>query len=291
MNEHSLHYKLLYRWVGRRNEMGDPEVDRERPEQLKTFRFRPLSHSQRNWYFDRIQEVLDPAKGMLATRPIETLGGRNSGLSVELPCLSLTQISLTNAEAHCRRYGRLGFGFTKRAILNLGGRPLAYIPGGVTDPTVKRLLKLRAWLAKQQAPPGLLRDFDYLRHYYKRIQFPCPQRDLANPPSAKEQAVKAAPKPVDPLKQMSYTKHRPLPYAEEQEWRIVLPNPEKYAAHAKIEHARWFPVVAGNELQVLVVPDNVIFQRVLADRTLMSVMAAKHSKPVQIISFESIQRL
>lgn len=228
---------------------------------------------------------------MLATLPTETLGGLNSGFKAEMPCLCLTQLSLTSAEAHCRRYGRLGFGFTKRAILQLGGRPIAYIPGGKTDPTVRRLLKLRDWLAKKQAPSGLLQDFDYLRHFYKRIQFPCPQRDLSKPPSGQAEVTKVPLKPADPLKQMAYPVPKPLAYAEEQEWRVVLAAPEKFAAHGAIQNARWFPVKAGNELQVLVVPDNVIYQWVLSDGPLMRAIAPKHRKPVQVISWESIQRI
>lgn len=291
MSEQSLHYKLLYRWVGRGNEMAKSGADQPKTERLKPFSLRPLSSSQRDWYFDRICEALDPKKGLLATLPTETLGGLESGFKAEMPSLSLTQLSLTNAEAHCRRYGRLGFGFTKRAILHLGGRPIAYIPGGKTDPTVRRLLKLREWLSRSQAAPRLLLDFDYLRHFYKRIQFPCPQRDPSKLTGRKEKVAKAPAQPADPLKQMAYPTPSPLAYAEEQEWRIVLPTLERFTPHDKIKHARWFPVEAGNELQVLVVPDNVIYQRVLSDKQLRKAIAPPHRKPVQVISWESLKRI
>lgn len=60
MPEHPLHYKLLYRWVGRDNEVEKSDEDRRKPEQLKPFRLRPLSNGQRDWYFERIQEVFHP---------------------------------------------------------------------------------------------------------------------------------------------------------------------------------------------------------------------------------------
>lgn len=289
MSGKTLHYKLLYRWLDRDIEITDPKERKKKSEKQRPFTLKPLTRDQRDLYFDRIKDALNPERGLLATLPTESLGGHGeSGLEVAMPCICFTQISLTSAETHCHRYGRLGFGFTKRAVLQLGGRPVAYIRGGKTDPNVKRLIKLRKWLEKEEAPPGLLLDFDYLRHFYKRIQFPYPQRD----PASKRKPIKAPSKSADHLKGMAYTKPKPLDYAEEQEWRIVLQYPERFGGFAKVTGSRWIPVEPGNQLQVLVVPDNVIYQWVLSDKRLMEkVIAPEHRKPVQVISWESICRI
>lgn len=292
MPEPSLHYKLLYRWVGRRNEIGDADADKTKTEKLAPFRFKPLTGGQRDWYFERIRDALHPQKGLLATLPTETLGGKgDSQMSIELPCICLTQISLTNAETHCRRYGRLGFGFTKRAILKLGGRPVAYLRGGKTDLNVQRLLRLRAWLQKDPAARRPLQDFEYLRHFYKRIEYAVPEPAAKKTSEPQPKRSSRAALPVDPLQQMAYAKPKALDYAEEQEWRLVIPEPERHPAHPDIAGARWVPVKPGEQLQVLVVPDNVLYQRVLADRGLMHVIAPENRKPIQVISWESIRRI
>lgn len=292
MPEPTLHYKLLYRWVGRSVETAGLPAGDKKSEKLNPFTLKPLTVAQRNWYFERIRDALHPQKGLLATLPTETLGGKgDSQMSIELPCICLTQISLTNAETHCRRYGRLGFGFTKRAILKLRGRPVAYLRGGKTDLNVQRLLRLRAWLQKDPAARRPLQDFEYLRHFYKRIEYAVPEPAAKKTSEPQPKRARRSAPPVDPLLQKAYAKPKALDYAEEQEWRLVIPKPERHPAHPDIAGARWVPVKPGEQLQVLVVPDNVLYQRVLADRDLMHFIAPENRKPIQVISWESIRRI
>ena len=42
--------------------------------------------------------------------------------------LCFTEIRLSQAERHAKRYGRLGIGFTRDFIMNKGGRPAIYVP-------------------------------------------------------------------------------------------------------------------------------------------------------------------
>ena len=89
----------------------------------------------------------------------------------------------------------------------------------------------------------------------------------------------------------AYAQPKALDYAEEQEWRLVMARPESHGAHPFVAGARWLPVKPGEQLQVLVVPDNVLYQRVLADRELMQLIAPEKRKPIQVISWESIRRI
>jgi hypothetical protein len=42
--------------------------------------------------------------------------------------LCLTEVRLSQAEEHSRRYGRLGIGFSRDLIADKGGRPVIYLP-------------------------------------------------------------------------------------------------------------------------------------------------------------------
>ncbi len=291
MTGKSLHGKLLYRWVGRDTENPNrPKASLKLPD-LKLGR---LTARQRADYFQRICEALDPEKGLLATvlnDYLVTGCTPSATIKLTLPCLCFTELSLSTAELHCRKYGRLGFGFTKKAVLDLSGRPVAYIGGGSQDPNVKKLLQIRRVLEQANNPEKGLRAFEYLCHFYKRMRFPVAQ---ASPDREKKLPLHFPPKPktiLSPEDKMHFPGLRPFPFLEEQEWRVALSTPGNFHAHQTIKMGRWVPVVPGDQLQVLVVPDNVLYQQVLADEKLRNVIAPRGAVCVQVISWEIIGRL
>jgi hypothetical protein len=284
------HDKLLFRWGSRDIEEGGGQ---RKNGELPPLRLGSLTEIQRKQYFERIEQVLNPEKGLYAKVPDEFLGGQKEPWKPTLPCLSFTEISLASALDHCHLYGRLGFGFTKQAILNRSGRPVAYLPGGVQDPTVKRLLDIREVLDLGGDSKAVRAKayFDYLRHFYKRMRFPAVQRDPDSVPP--KVAPKPARKPRSLYDMMKFPALRPFPYLEEQEWRIVISRPEKFskASGRGEDPAVWFPVEPGHELMVMVVPDNLILHQVFTTKPLRDKVSKIGRPPIQIISWESIKCL
>lgn len=283
------HEKLLFRWVGRDIEgRGKSKENGELPQMpLGT-----LTGCQREEYLERIEQALNPNQGLYAKVPDEFLGGPKAPWKPTLFCLSFTELSLAATLDHCRLYGRLGFGFTKQAILKRSGRPVAYIPGGVSDPSVKRLLAIERAFVRCNGPGiGQAKGyFEYLRHFYKRMRFPVVQQD-PDTMAPKPAVAKAPRKAPNRYELMKFPASRPFPYLEEQEWRIVISRPEKYKKAPGEEPAVWFPMHAGRELMVMVVPDNLILHQVLARKSLRERALKAGRPPIQVISWEAIRRI
>jgi len=80
------------------------------------------SNTQR--YVERLAD--DCENGLFAKRTTEAVIRRWK--IKHLVRLCFTEIRLSQAETHARRYGKLGIGFARDFIMKKGGRPVIYIP-------------------------------------------------------------------------------------------------------------------------------------------------------------------
>ena len=286
------HEKLLFRWVGRDIEGGE---NASPSGYLRPLKLGTLNQDQRDLYLERVKEALDPKKGLYAQVPDEVLGPAKTHWRPNLPCLCFTELSLSSTLDHCRIYGRLGFGFSKKAILEMSGRPVAYIPGNGRDPTFKQLYALRKAIGSLDQPK-LQAALDYLMHFYKRLQFPAPQYDPDQVKSEVGNVRKVIPKPTlkaTRIPSSRWPKVRPFPYLEEQEWRIAISRERSFetANPPGKKHSLWYPIKPGDQLLVLVVPDNQLLQAIVGTESLRQRIFQPAGRPVQIISYEAVGRL
>jgi hypothetical protein len=101
-----IHSKFLVHWTGKDIEKDCPEAEK----------------SQR--YVERLKDDLE--KGLFTKRTSEAC---IRGYTIKyLVRLCFTEIRLSQAQIHAERYGKLGIGFTREFIMDIGGRPVIYIP-------------------------------------------------------------------------------------------------------------------------------------------------------------------
>ena len=75
-------------------------------------------------YVERLKD--DLGKGLFMKRTTEASIRKKKIKNLLRICF--TEIRLSQAETHAKRYGKLGIGFTRDFIMNKGGRPVIYIP-------------------------------------------------------------------------------------------------------------------------------------------------------------------
>ena len=100
-----IHSKILVHWTGK-----DIEIN-------------PKTKKSQS-YFERLKDNLQ--KGLYTKRTTEA--SIRKWKIKNLVRICFTEIRLSQAQKHAKRYGKLGLGFTRDFIMNKGGRPVIYIP-------------------------------------------------------------------------------------------------------------------------------------------------------------------
>lgn len=82
--------------------------------------------SERNHaYIKRFIDTLNT--GLWMTKPIEMLVSKNNVFSYQLPTTCFTENLITRSSNHRINYGHLGFGFTRKWVLENSGNPVLYV--------------------------------------------------------------------------------------------------------------------------------------------------------------------
>ena len=101
----SIHSKFLVHWTGKDIEKG-------------------CKGKKSKLYVERLKSDLE--RGLFAKRTEEDAIRKTKIKNLLRLCF--TEIRLSQAQTHAKRYGKLGIGFTRDFIMNKGGRPVIYIP-------------------------------------------------------------------------------------------------------------------------------------------------------------------
>jgi hypothetical protein len=284
---------LLFRWVGR-------HIDHELGRSSKLPRLRSET---RHAYLELLREALDERKGLFAGVPQDDFLGLGKNLRVDRPCLCFTELRLGQGIPFWRNFGRMAFGFSKSTIANCGGGPVAYVSGGAKDKTVRRLEQLHRYFSEGRVKgPEFKRAGDAFRalsHLFKRMRKPvrsagiarpeelAPTRDLARGGAQSREGDEQRAERL-----ARYPRWKPLPYLEENEWRIVYDQSGyrwsvREGAAGKPSSA-WFKIEPGRELVTVVVPDNRTLQMVMESPDITSRLVGKDRPPVQLLSLEAV---
>src|ERR1051326_1793209 len=110
------HSKFLVHWTGHRDleSLPDPRKSEEYARRLK------------DWYQNGLftKRTSDPEIAIRLSGP----GPVNKSKNERFVRLCFTEIRLSQADDHSKRYGRLGIGFNRDLIANKGGSPVIYLP-------------------------------------------------------------------------------------------------------------------------------------------------------------------
>ncbi len=258
-----------------------------------------LTKVVRDRYIGMLAEALDSKMGLFAQAPKNDILG-NGFFETTRPCLCFTELSIQNVAEHCRKYGRLGFGFTKQFIAKHGGGPVHYTLGTESDPTIKSLKRLASLLNGCPLKPAECADLDYIMHFFKRLKdtkAPAKSKDAKGESEGqKKRSTKSSENAKNnrETKLARYPTLKDLEYLEENEWRLVYTKANKkwHSFDEKEERAEArFSIEPGKELQAVVLPDNLTVQQVLQKSSLTEKLFQPGRPPVQLISLESLLRL
>lgn len=114
-----IHSKFLLHWTGKKD--------------IENF----CNNIKAQKYVDRLKDYYE--NGLFLRRTTEPTIRK---LKIEnLLRICFTEIRLSQAEKHAKRYGKLGIGFARYFIMNKGGRPVIYIPHKADDRLLEDSIK------------------------------------------------------------------------------------------------------------------------------------------------------
>jgi hypothetical protein len=207
-----IHSTILVHWTGKK------DIERK-PENIRS-----------ELYLERLIDYY--LNGLFAKRVTEATIRKYAIKNLIRICF--TEIRLSQAQTHAKRYGKLGIGFARDFILNKGGRPVIYIPHTANEDS--RLLE------------------DSIKNVHEKSK-------------DNKEVHKSAKRIMTHVKRMSNGKSED--YYEEMEWRIVYDENPNNKHFKKGNNEGVFRVkFNASDIKVIIFPDENIKQIALKNRTL-----------------------
>lgn len=199
---------------------------------------------------------------------------RGREFALDLPITCFTEWSLGESLPHTAEYGRIGFGFPKRWVIERGGQSMMYFRHNEKGRFLQAIFKMLAAHATCDAngfwtpKPGVggFEELRYLIHFAKMIRLkpPEPKRRPAMSGRAPASGPKRKASMAATEAQMFKRKFgMPLQFVEEREWRIVHHPSGKHLVKGPGVPDYYLPYLPGEELFTLVLPDCKVVSRVL----------------------------
>ena len=223
----------------------------------------------------RVRGSLERGLWVKSPRYPEQFDLKGQHFSLTAPIACFTEWSLGESLPHTAEYGRTGFGFPKRWVIERGGQSVTYFRHNEKGSFLQGAFKLLSALGEDQGngvwkgKPGLsaFEELRYLLHFAKmiRLKKAPPERKRVAPPVTplvvrpKKKATKAAVEAQTFKRKFGL----PLEFVEEREWRVVYHSSVKGFAKGPGMPDYYLPYVPGEELFTLVLPDNKVVSMVL----------------------------
>lgn len=280
---------MLFRWVGYDVEMGVDKAALPAPKRPLIAVKTELSDEQRECYLDRLRDVFDPHKGLRVSQyHCQDKVGTQHAAAEPRHCLFFTEQAAGDAEDHWRRYGRMGFGFSKRAIYNHGGSPVIYT-GGKDSILEKSIDILRRHLVESEADAAVADAFEVIARFVKVTRMP--PGDVSSDktkPKDKEGSKGASRRKADP---MDYPTEQRIRFLAEREWRLLENTSQKRRWRRCPDGWLWFRPELGRELQLVILPDNRTLSMAIACDTIRKSLVLPDRPPVQLITADALKKI
>lgn len=250
----SLHRQQLFYWMGRSID------DRNRGRRV-------LSDELTREVLAQLRGSLERGLWVKTPRIPESFTLRDRTFELRLPIACFTEWSLGESLAHTVEYGRIGFGFPKRWIIQNGGQSVSYFHHAKTSVFLRhafQMLGACGWEPGSEPGSDAYQSLRYLLHFAKMVRQK--REAVVRVPRAKpapKVAVKRASKAQTEALAFRRRFGQPLPFVEEREWRIVHHASNKAFVKGPGTPDYYLPYVPGDELFTLVLPDSKVVSRVL----------------------------
>jgi hypothetical protein len=293
----TIHDSMLFRWMG--YDIEKPELARQPAPRREKLTVKPkLTDDQVQVYLNRLRDALNPKIGLKvsAYSPADAVG-KISPIINPKPCLFFTEQAAGDPEEHWRLYGRLGFGFSKRFIFNCGGRPVIYA-GGSKDPVLSAIGVLRKALLKSKSQKAR-QELETLARFIKCTALSREQAGKAEQEKdktgekAKTGAKEAKAKPViyDQISMNEFPEAQPIRFLREREWRLLHRESDTQRWRVAANGSTWFIPEAGKELQLIIVPCNLILHEAYEDDKIRKNLTGRSGITAQLISAQALRKL
>jgi hypothetical protein len=297
----TIHDSMLFRWMG--YDIDKPELKDQPAPRRKELTVKPsLTESQVGDYLNRLRDALNPKIGLKVSAYSDADAvGNHSYIAKPKPCLFFTEQAAGDPEEHWRLYGRLGFGFSKRFIFDCGGRPVIYAGGG-KDPVLASIGYIRKTLSKSKE----FKDGHKIRQEFETLA-----RFIKCTTMSRENVGEAKPKPAEPVAKIKADRKeiktarvinklinlREFPDAQtirflrEREWRLLQRDKDTQRWRLDANGSTWFTPEAGKELQLIIVPCNLILHQAYEDKDIRKNLRGSSGITAQLISAQALRKL
>jgi len=295
----NIHDSMLFRWMG--YDIEKPELAKLPAPRREKLTVKPkLTDKQVEDYLGRLRDALNPKIGLkVSAYSAADAVGKIPPIINPKPCLFFTEQAAGDPEEHWRLYGRLGFGFSKRFIFNCGGRPVIYA-GGSKDPVLTSIGYLRQTISKKFKDGHKIRvEFETLARFIKctaltREQVDKVEKEKAKPDAKTKAGEKAAkPKQVvnEQISMNEFPDAQPIRFLREREWRLLHRNRDTQLWRVAGDGSTWFTPEAGKELQLIIVPCNLILHEAYEDKKIRKNLTGNSGITAQLISAQALRKL
>ena len=295
----NIHDSMLFRWLGYDIEKPDLK-DEPAPRRVKLTVKPKLTNDHVKTYLSRLRDALNPKIGLKVSAYCGADAvGKILPINNPKPCLFFTEQAAGDPEEHWRLYGRLGFGFSKRFIFNCGGRPVIYAGGG-KDPVLNSIGYLRQTISKHFKEGHKIRaQFETLARFIKCTTLTLDQETQAKQKTVESKAksktaqkkTKVAPGTSELLNPLEFPEAQPIRFLREREWRLLKRDKDTRRWHGNSDADTWFTPEAGKDLQLIIVPCNLILHEAYEDKEIRKNLRGPSGITAQLISAQALRRL
>lgn len=271
--------------------MGHEEAKKPAPKRRLIDPIAPLSDTARMRYLSILKDAFDRSKGLRVSRfSDDDRVGKGSHLAEIMPCLFFTEQAAGDSTSHWRRYGRLGFGMTKRAIFNHGGAPVIYT-GGTRHQVEQSIDVLRKHFDNlPQSETSKCREaIEFLARMVKVTRMPPSGKTPVG--GGKRATASTLERRKTKINPMCYPSERPIRFLMEREWRLVANTRTTKRWRVCAEGHTWFTPSLGTELQLVILPDNKTLHMAIECDEIRKSLISKDRPPVQLLTAEALHKL
>lgn len=284
-----LHENMLFRWIGYDVEMGEELAKRPAPRRPLIPLKAELTDKQRELYLERLRDAFQPNKGLrVGEYDTQDKVGAIHPVAEPMPCLFFTEQAAGDAEGHWRRYGRMGFGFSKRAIFNHGGAPVIYT-GGKDSDLEKSIDTIRRYFRSTRIDASIADALESIARYVKVTRLPVGDTpaNTDRPRKELEGRSRTRRKP-DPT---AYPAEQNIRFLAEREWRLLADPSQKRRWKRCADGWLWFRPELGRELQLVILPDNRTLAMAIDCDVIRKNLILPNRPPVQLITADALKKV
>jgi len=238
----------------------------------------PKTSAERSAYVDHLDVLLKTGLEFRTPPPHHSEHIAKGKIEAKLPMLCFSEWSVSGGLAQASRYGQLGLGFTRKYIMEMGGRQVVYLPNKPNDPFSRALVAL---LENAKTVTSLKDQVTLITSLLKTY----------NPSSEPKAKIEQEQKKGEAAKGPSVEtddRHLDVDFGglfknlEDKEWRILQEN------HPKRKSDATRILCEPGSLAMIVLPDHKTLAHVMQNETIRASLFVENKPAVCLLTREML---